>query len=155
MERTLLTIDPGCEQSAYLSCIRREEAVHFGQGAIIKNYILLDVLRSMDPPHIVCIEFVQSFGMPVGQEVFYTCYWAGRFAELMLQRNVPVQLIYRSQVKMHLCGSMRAKDRNIRQALIDRWGKPGTKKAPGTLYGIKSHLWSAVALVTYAIDKDL
>jgi len=60
---------------------------------------------------------------------------------------------------MHLCKNNRAKDANIRQALLDRFpatggGKApqiGTKKQPGPLYGVTSHLWSALAVaVTWA-----
>lgn len=56
----------------------------------------------------------------------------------------------RRAVKLHLCGSMRAKDGNIRQALVDRFGGQaqavGTKKAPGPLFGLSSHRWSALAV---------
>lgn len=62
--------------------------------------------------------------------------------------------IFRRDIKLHLCNSVRAKDANIRQALIDRYGGKekaiGKKKSPGPLYGIKSHMWAALALaVTY------
>jgi hypothetical protein len=48
---------------------------------------------------------------------------------------------------------MRAKDANIRQALIDKLGAVGTKKAPGPLYGISGHLWAALAVADYAINN--
>jgi hypothetical protein len=49
---------------------------------------------------------------------------------------------------------MRAKDSNIRQALIDRFGEPGTKKVPGLLYGIKKDEWSALALGVFWHDTQ-
>jgi hypothetical protein len=53
-------------------------------------------------------------------------------------------------VKLALCGSLKAKDANIRKALIDRYGGPACVKKGGQLAGIKSHLWAALALaVTY------
>jgi len=58
--------------------------------------------------------------------------------------------VYRKEVKIYLCGSMKAKDPNIRQALIDRLGDPGTKKNPGPTYGVKSHAWSALAVAVTA-----
>jgi hypothetical protein len=64
-----------------------------------------------------------------------------------------VQLVYRRDVKLHLCHSPRAKDANVRQALIDRLGPQGTKKNPGPTYGMKSHLWAALAVGVYAMDK--
>jgi hypothetical protein len=60
-------------------------------------------------------------------------------------------MVYRNAVKLHICGTPRAKDPNIRQALIDKYGAPGTKKNPGPTYGVSSHLWSALAIADYAI----
>jgi hypothetical protein len=96
---------------------------------------------------------IASYGMPVGREVFETCVWIGRFME---QWGAPdrVNLVYRKDVKMHLCGSPRAKDANIRQALIDLFeptggGKTpqiGTKAKPGPLYGVSTHAWPALGV---------
>ena len=58
--------------------------------------------------------------------------WAGRFAEAA--HRVPVVMLPRRAVKLALCGDSRAKDANIRQALIDRFGGSaavGRKAAPG------------------------
>ena len=64
-------------------------------------------------------------------------------------------MLPRRAVKLALCGDSRAKDANIRQALIDRFGGSaavGRKAAPGPLYGITRDVWSALAIaVTYAI----
>lgn len=99
----------------------------------------------------VAIEKVASFGMPVGAEVFETVFWSGRFAQAYGIENV--ERITRIDVKMHLCHNSRAKDGNIRQALIDRFGKPGTKKNPGPLYGITGDLWSALAVAVTLHDR--
>ena len=68
----------------------------------------------------------------------------------------------RLDVKLHLCKDSRAKDANIRQALLDRFpatggGKTpqiGTKAQPGPLYGIKSHLWAALGVAVTFADKQ-
>lgn len=73
---------------------------------------------------------IASYGMPVGKEVFETCLWIGRFTELAILQGIDVEYIYRKEEKMNLCQSMKAKDSNIRQALIDRFGVVGTKKSP-------------------------
>jgi hypothetical protein len=79
--------------------------------------------------------------------------WAGRFAEAA--HRVPVVLLPRRAVKLALCGDSRAKDANIRQAFIDRFGGSaaiGRKAAPGPLYVISRDVWSALAIaVTYSI----
>ena len=62
-------------------------------------------------------------------------------------------LVYRQDVKQFLCHSARAKDGNIRQAIIDRLGPPGVKSAPGVTYGISKHLWSALAVALTAEAK--
>lgn len=66
--------------------------------------------------------------MPVGETVFETCVWIGRFIEIMQRINYTK--IYRKDEKMNICHSMKAKDSNIRQALIDRFGEVGTKRNP-------------------------
>lgn len=73
---------------------------------------------------------IASYGMSVGKEVFETCVWIGRFTELAVLQNIDVEYIYRAEEKMNLCHTMKAKDTNIRQALIDRFGVVGTKKNP-------------------------
>lgn len=78
----------------------------------------------------VIIEMVASYGMPVGKEVFDTCVWIGRFKQRALSEGKEVEYIYRKDEKMNICHSMKAKDSNIRQALIDRFGVVGTKKNP-------------------------
>lgn len=91
---------------------------------------------------------IASYGMAVGAEVFETCVWIGRFMQAHPDLNM--HRIKRGDVKMHLCHSMRAKDANIRQALIDRLGAPGTKKNPGKTYGVSGDVWAALAVaVTY------
>ena len=76
------------------------------------------------------IEMIASYGMPVGKEVFETCVWIGRFEELGRLQNIDVEYVYRKDEKMNICHSMKAKDSNIRQALIDRFGEVGTKRNP-------------------------
>lgn len=103
---------------------------------------------------VLVIEMIASYGMPVGQEVFDTCVWIGRFKELAIINNKKVDYIYRKEEKMNLCQSMKAKDSNIRQALIDRFGDVGTKKTPGWFYGFKKDIWSAYAVGVTYLDKQ-
>jgi hypothetical protein len=108
---------------------------------------------------VLAIEMVASYGMAVGATVFETCVWSGRFIERWLvsdkRRPEPVR-VHRKEVKIHLCGSMRAKDANIRQALIDRYGGKesaiGKKANPGPLYGMSGDCWSALAVAITAAE---
>ena len=105
-------------------------------------------------------EMVACYGMPVGAEVFETCVWVGRFHESWKQKQPAsaVHYVFRKDVKMNLCQNMRAKDPNIRQALIDRFGGKekgiGNKKSPGPLYGAKRDIWSAIAVAVTHIDAE-
>jgi hypothetical protein len=149
---TVLAIDPGSAQSAWL----RFDGERPQGFAIAANDILVRALRTGGLPDVVVIEKVESYGMAVGAEVFDTVLWAGRFAEAA--HRVPVVLLPRRAVKLALCGDSRAKDANIRQALIDRFGGSaavGRKAAPGPLYGISRDVWSALAIaVTYTLRPE-
>jgi hypothetical protein len=147
---SVLAIDPGSSQSAWLR-FDGDRPQGFG---ITANDVLVRALRTGGLPEVVAIEKVESYGMAVGAEVFDTVLWAGRFAEAA--HRVPVVLLPRRAVKLALCGDSRAKDANIRQALIDRFGGVaaiGRKAAPGPLYGISRDVWSALAIaVTYTLQ---
>lgn len=147
---SVLAIDPGSARSAWL----RFDGTRPGAFGITTNDVLVRALRTGGLPDVVVIEKVESYGMPVGVEVFDTVLWAGRFAEAA--HRVPVVMLPRRAVKLALCGDSRAKDANIRQALIDRFGGSvaiGRKAAPGPLYGISRDVWSALAIaVTYSMQ---
>lgn len=146
----VLGCDPGPTESALVAWN--------GSGVelvrICPNEDIIRYLRlwSGDP---LVIEKIAAMGMTVGASVFETCYWSGRFAEAYDPSGQTVHRITRGEVKMHLCGSMRAKDANIRQALIDKCGPVGKKSQPGPLWGISSHAWSALAVaVTFMNDAN-
>lgn len=152
-----LAIDPGTRESALLHW---NAEIHLPVWMWIEeNDSILRRVRQLRAP-IVC-EMVASYGMAVGKDVFETVYWIGRFCEAAREHGS--HRVFRKDVKMHLCNSMRAKDANIRQALLDRFpatggGKTpqiGTKAAPGPLYGVRSHLWAALGVaVTFADQQE-
>jgi hypothetical protein len=145
---TALGIDPGTDKSAWclLDCGRVTEAGIARNAELSAELpLLIERLR----PDRIGIEMIASYGMAVGREVFATCWWSGRFFEAAFRTSVVPEMIERRLIKLHLCGSARAKDGNIRQALIDKHGAVGTKKAPGPLYGVSSHVWAALAVADY------
>lgn len=148
----ILAIDPGPTESAWLifdTKTGRIDSFRKSDNADILISLHAQIVPLAD---VMVIEKVASFGMPVGAEVFETVFWSGRFAERWGNR---FDRLTRIQIKNHLCHTSRAKDANIRQALIDRFGPPGTKKNPGITYGISKDLWSALAVaVTYADLND-
>lgn len=161
MSTSVLAIDPGNEKSAFVVW-SGERVIRYGK---VHNEALLrdlervgrdaGMLGGLDIQD-VAIEMVASYGMPVGAEVFDTVFWAGRFVQAW---GGDFTRVYRREVKLHLCGDSRAKDGNIRAALIDRFGPGrdkavGTKADPGPLHGIKADVWQALAVaLTYAETK--
>jgi len=151
----ILAVDPGNTESAFVLMDKvTQHADEFGK---IGNEDLRDRLRRYRvKTKTMAIEMIASYGMPVGREVFDTCVWIGRFLETWESLGGTAALVYRKDEKMQICGSPRANDATIRQALIDRYaynvpnkGK-GTKSDPGWFYGFKADIWQAYAVgVTY------
>jgi hypothetical protein len=162
----VLAIDPGPTNSAWV-LYDVAQATPLAASIVPNAEMELDLWsnrRVIDgnwtkPPTHLVIEKVEAMGMSVGVDVFETVYHTGRFANAWDRNNAKAaERIGRKTVKMHLCQSMRAKDANIRQAIIDRFGGVGGKETaigkkatPGPLFGMKSHLWAALAVaLTYA-----
>lgn len=155
----ILSIDPGNVESAYCVIDKTNyKPIEFGK---IKNEELREKLLNelhLYPIESFAIEMIASYGMPVGKEVFETCVWIGIFIESF---KCPfTYYVYRKDEKINLCGSMKAKDSNIRQALIDRFatfdfknGK-GTKKQQDFFYGFSKDVWAAYAVGITWLDKQ-
>ena len=128
----ILCIDPGPVESGFVIIDEDRKILRNG---IERNRPLCNLY--MDDCNVLVIEMVASYGMPVGKSTF-------------LDQSI---LITRKDVKKTI-SSGNANDANIRQAMMDRYpgtgggAKPeiGTKKRPGPLYGMKSHMWQALAL---------
>jgi len=156
----ILAMDPGSEESGWVEYDITRQTVE--RAAHSTNKELLQCLRLslgfFPCVEMLVIEMVSHYGtgMPVGASIFDTCVWIGRFIQAWGSRYA---LLKRQAIKAQLCGNARAKDANVRQALIDRFpptggGKTpqmGTKNEPGPLFGMKGHLWAALAVaVCYA-----
>ena len=144
-----LAIDPGSTDSAYVVVNENYEILAKGK---IENEQLLEFIK-IPTVHIdeMVVEMIASYGMAVGATVFDTCVWIGRFWEASPSKKKGY--VYRKEECINLCGSMRAKDSNIRQALIDRFGVVGTKHNQGFFYGFKADMWAAFAVAVTYLDK--
>jgi hypothetical protein len=147
----ILAIDPGPEQSALVVW----DGTSLLEKMYADNLLVLYRLKQAENDSPLVIEQIASYGMSVGQSVFETCYWSGRFAEAYGAARV--HRVPRLQVKMHLCHDSRAKDGNIRQALLDRFGGKekaiGKKASRGPLYGVSGDIWAALALAITFWDQ--
>jgi hypothetical protein len=154
----ILAIDPGQSQSGW--CVL--DGMRVTASGVSPNSAIGNMIAD-HAAYDLAIEMIASYGMAVGKEVFETCVWIGRFMECYYDPD-RVRLVYRRDVKMHLCGNTKAKDTNIRQAIIDLFpatggGKTpqiGVKNQPGPLFGVSSHAWPALGVALTAqhvIDK--
>lgn len=146
----VFALDPGTTETGFV-IYRDGKVLDSGVGA--NGSILTALQARRDASEVLAIEMIASYGMPVGREVFETCVWIGRFKQVWHTPDA-VRLVYRKDVKHFLCGTSKAKDPNVRQALLDLFpttggGKTpqiGTKGQPGPLYGVTSHAWPALAV---------
>jgi hypothetical protein len=177
---TVLAIDPGNEESAFV-LYDGTLPVNFGKWPNESLLREIQVGKSLESSHCA-IETLKPRGMPTSFEEMQTQLWAGRYFQAWYDRqggdkfalSSPTQ-VFRMDVKMFHCNRSTAKDSNIRQALIDRFGGAnvaiGGKKCPkckgkgwtgrnhdpcpewlhppGPLKGITEDCWSALAIAVY------
>ena len=154
--KKILAIDPGNIESAFL-LFDPDQGQPLEWGKVANEELLPRLLTfRFDVPRVglLAVEMIASYGMPVGAEVFETCVWIGRFIE---RWDANFRLVYRREVKLHLTESPRAKDANVRAALIDKFGPGkdravGLKASPGPLYGIAGDCWSALGVAVTAAE---
>jgi hypothetical protein len=148
----IFAIDPGTTVSGWCEINRSPDdgRIRVIESGVMENDELIQLVDAKNRHAcLLAVEMIASYGMPVGREVFETCVYIGRLIE---RWDATHRLVYRKDVKLHLCGSSRAKDANIRQALLDKIGPAGCKKEPGPTYGVKSHAWAALAVATTALE---
>jgi hypothetical protein len=155
----ILAIDPGSDKSAYVKYSGASKAL-VGHG-IVPNAEMYGVINGTQADALV-VEMVACMGMSVGATMFETAVWIGRFEREAQRRGLPIHRVKRHEEKHYICHNSRAKDANIRQALIDMFpatggGKipqVGTKSQPGPLYGVSKDVWAALAVaITYELRR--
>lgn len=159
MNNFLLCLDPGPTESAVLVYDPKAHSVRkffMGENRAVKAtvYQIADWAMEATEEGELLIEKMVHYGksFPIGDSVIEAQRWAARCEEVWwTYRGKDAVWMPRVNVRVHLTGTARSDDAGVRAALIDRWGgnlraAQGTKKAKGPLYGIKSHLWSALAL---------
>lgn len=142
----IVGIDTGTTQSAMVVCDAQTlypyKAIKLANAEIERQ--LEQILYNGFA--IVGIERLENHGMPIGQFTIETIIEIGRLTYICDRFGAKWDYVLRSQEKMELCFNPRAKDGNIRQALIDIYGGKGTKKNQGWFYGFKADQWQAYAV---------
>lgn len=112
----ILCIDPGYLESAYV-LLDGNTPIEWDK---IPNDALLNHLDEIKADAMI-MEQIEGFGMPAGKELFETVFVSGRMCEKWGRRGVWHRMP-RKEVKIEICGTTKANDANVRQALIDRYG---------------------------------
>lgn len=143
-------IDPGSTQSGWAIL----GGGHVWDSGVSDNGDMLLWLQHGQRCDLLAIEVPEGRGGIVGQSTLDTAKWAGRFIQRWQDAHPGhlVSEVYRRVVKLELCGKTTARDSNVRQAVIDRLGEPGTAKNPGPTHGVKSHAWQALAVGIVAME---
>jgi hypothetical protein len=144
----ILGIDPGPVKSAWATLDGYPMTV---AATIAGNSELLDLLRSIDLCSVAIEQVTYQGRRSIGAETLDTVRWETRFASAAQAAGHRVTLIPRNTVRTKLAGP-HAGDKEVRAAIIERLGPVGTKRAPGPLWGLKSHEWAALAVALVARD---
>lgn len=144
----ILALDPGTTQTGMVVVMPVNPPAVL-QALTLPNAQVLTYLSHKQLSAVV-IERFASYGMAIGQTTIDSIEWGGRLWQAAEALGLPVHRIFRREVKLAICGSPRANDATIRQALLDLYGGKeaavGSKAKPGPLREVKGDAWSALAL---------
>lgn len=141
-------IDPGPTQSGF--CVVEGKEISVLQAGVVENYALLTIL-AVEKYDVLGIEMPVCYGGMGGGDIYHTCRWVGRFEQCS---SAHVSLVSRPDVLGHVAGKRNAKKGMAWECMKERFGEPGTKSAPGKLYGIKDHARDAFEGAVYIMDTQ-
>ncbi len=154
---TVIAIDPGTRESGVVIWDGSEILFAIKESNHKLIYRVRNHWNNFNKCSLV-IEQIRSYGQTVGQEIFDTCVWCGRFEEAWFSsEGKETTYIPRVEVKKHICHRHIATDSHIRQALIDRFGPKPTKKKDNPVYGgykLAKDEWQAFALAVTYFDNE-
>ena len=148
----IMGIDPGNTHTAY-AIISEVDCFPYRHGKLENEEFASMLKHAHLNVSVYVIERVACYGMAVGHEVFDTCEWIGRFTQIIKDSRLRnPEYILRMDEKMAICHDSKAKDCNIRRALIDQFARhdfkfgKGTKKNPDFFYSFAADEWAAFAV---------
>lgn len=151
----ILSIDPGTTESAYVVYSTDTKTPLLEHTGICVNELMVKFVRAyaIKEVELLSVEMVASYGQRVGQSVFETCVWIGRFVQAWEETGGKrwIKVYRRKDVFAHLCPEGKPNDGAVRTAICNRYGghvktAKGTKKNPGPLYGLRKDMFSALAV---------
>jgi hypothetical protein len=150
IHKRILAIDPGQSVSAFAMLSGGDIIAH----GLRRNSDVLSLVKQ-ESFDVLVLEMIASYGLKVGKSVFETCVFIGELKATVESRGLPVRLVFRKDVKKHICGTCLSKDSDVRRKMLERYGDPGSKSQPGATFGITQDVWQALALATTVHDDAL
>lgn len=148
----VIGIDPGPKVSTW--CVydpKRMCVMRLVEGDDNERLIHLDQIASKNAR--VAIEWIQSYGTKVGNEVLFTANWCGGFYVAAKLHGLSVAKFTRPFIKSLLLGEVTGGDAAVKRALLDMLGGYGTASTPGPLAymrGRDTHAWACLAVAVVA-----
>lgn len=171
MSIAVMAIDPGPQTCGIVLLARRPElASGFGiltaEAEVPVRRVFSHIEDNMMANVPVVIEHLSCYGVDFSAVLRDTALISGEFRLRCRQLGREATFITRPDVKLHITSSRKTKDKDIRDALIERWGgevaamgyqkiegsKQRTPKGP--LYDIASHSWAALALGVTFLEME-
>ncbi len=114
----VLCIDPGTFESGY---VLWDGALAISGNKIDNDCLLELIVRNEFAADHLALEMMDARGVPAGYELMRTLVWIGQFKQAFGPERTTE--ITRGEVQVHMCGDRKfAKDANVRQVVIDRFG---------------------------------
>lgn len=173
----ILAIDPGTKQSAY-SLIREDYSIVSAAKQPNEDVLALIHHGEFDVLVIECMEprfhapgAGKTMGLRIGDEVYETCIWIGRFMEAAYARGKQVFRVFRSEERARLIPTKKnglpplvgkvgeSGDSKMRAALIARFARHDKVNGKGRaankdfFYGFRADMWNSFAVGVVYLDK--
>jgi Holliday junction resolvasome RuvABC endonuclease subunit len=153
MMMTVLGIDPGSTKSGAVVW----DGASIKLAGVYPNEALLQLVQdhAVDPGVALAIEDIGHYGSErgaVGEDIFATCKWIGRFGQRWLDNaraHQAVQLFLRKSVASHITGRASSNDAAVRDAVHIRLRKLDIDPRAS---GVTSHAVQACATAMVALD---
>lgn len=147
----MTAIDPGPEKSARVELYFNGAACPvINRADMLTTQELTDELLADDRHLIIGIEDVRAYSVrATSQFLLETVKVVGQVELCARLKGRQFEALARTQVTGNLTGNARAGDREVREAVLDRWGMlhlSGKRKLPAPLDKISADLWSAIAV---------
>lgn len=150
----VLAIDPGDKESGFVIIQPTKDRRLNSKFSLIRhgnipNFDLLKIITSnSEGVEVGLIEMIQSYGKPVGESIFNTCRWIGKFELRMNDNSWRTALVFRkSIINFHLSSAaVKNPDSLIRKKMMAKY--------PQESKGITKHSWQALGLASMYLESQ-